>query len=133
MFIFENGTIERIASEEFLSEERGKIKSNVISTHSIELPKGGRAIKGIDEKLFVNVVNGTAVFSIPLPFSYARGNSAALNLSYNSGTGNGVFGLGWNLSLASIKRKTDKKLPKYLDFIDSDICLFTALISIGDF
>jgi|CXWL01.1.fsa_nt_gi RHS repeat-associated protein len=112
-------------SGDFLSTERGKTKSNAISTPSIELPKGGGAIKGIDEKFSVNAVNGTAGFSIPLPFSPARGNSPALNLSYNSGAGNGVFGLGWNLSLASIKRKTDKKLPQYLDSIDSDIFLFS--------
>lgn len=112
-------------SEDFLSTERGKTKSNAISTPSIELPKGGGAIKGIDEKFSVNAVNGTAGFSIPLPFSPARGSSPVLNLSYNSGAGNGVFGLGWNLSLASIKRKTDKKLPQYLDAIDSDIFLFS--------
>lgn len=92
---------------------------------SIELPKGGGAIKGIDEKFSVNAVNGTAGFSIPLPFAAARGSSPSLNLSYNSGAGNGVFGLGWNLSLASIKRKTDKKLPQYLDSPDSDIFLFS--------
>jgi RHS repeat-associated protein len=113
------------ASDQFLSTERGKTKSNAISTPSIELPKGGGAIKGIDEKFSVNAVNGTAAFSIPLPFSQARGSSPALNLSYNSGAGNGVFGLGWNLSLASIKRKTDKKLPQYLDSVDSDIFLFS--------
>lgn len=113
------------ASEEFLSTERGKTKSNAISTPSLELPKGGGAIKGIDEKFSVNAVNGTAGFSIPLPLASARGSSPSLNLSYNSGAGNGVFGLGWNLSLASIKRKTDKKLPQYLDAADSDIFLFS--------
>jgi hypothetical protein len=33
--------------------------------------------------------------------------------------------LGWNLSLGSIKRKTDKGLPQYLDAIDSDTYLFS--------
>lgn len=112
-------------SEEFLSTERGKTKSNAISIPSIELPKGGGAIRGIDEKFSVNAVNGTAGFSIPLPFAPARGSSPSLNLSYNSGAGNGVFGLGWNLSLASIKRKTDKKLPQYRDSTDSDVFLFS--------
>jgi hypothetical protein len=40
-------------SGKFLSTERWKTKSNAISTPSIELPKGGRAIKGIDEKFSV--------------------------------------------------------------------------------
>lgn len=113
------------ASDQFLSTERGKTKSNAISIPTVELPKGGGAIKGIDEKFSVNAVNGTAGFSIPLPFAPARGSTPSLNLSYSSGAGNGVFGLGWNLSLASIKRKTDKKLPQYFDAIDSDIFLFS--------
>lgn len=110
----------------FLKTDSGKTKSNAIEVPSITLPKGGGAIKGIDEKFTVNAVNGTASFSIPLPFSNARGASPALDLSYNSGAGNGVFGLGWALSLSSIKRKTDKRLPQYLDDIDSDTFLFSG-------
>lgn len=86
---------------------------------------GGGAIKGIDEKFSVNAVNGTASFSIPIPASQARGISPELNLSYNSAAGNGIFGLGWELSLPSIKRKTDKKPPQYFDDIDSDTFLFS--------
>ena len=82
-------------------------------------------LKGIDEKFSVNAVNGTSSFSIPLPFSPARGASPTLSLSYSSGAGNGIFGLGWNLSLGSIKRKTDKGLPQYFDSIDSDTFLFS--------
>ncbi|MBL0317454.1 MAG: hypothetical protein IPP69_17475 [Flavobacteriales bacterium] len=93
---------------------------------SISLPKGGGAIKGIDEKFSVNAVNGTASFSIPLPFASARGLSPALQLAYNSGQGNGIFGLGWSMGLQSIKRKTDKGLPQYLDHLDSDVFLFSA-------
>jgi hypothetical protein len=102
-----------------------KPKSKAIEVPSISLPKGGGAIKGIDEKFSVNAVNGTASFSIPLPFSPARGVSPAITLSYNSGGGNGIFGLGWNISLPSIKRKAEKKLPQYLDSIDSDVFLFS--------
>jgi len=112
-------------SSNFLNTDRGKTKSNAIETPSISLPKGGGAIKGIDEKFSVNAVNGTSSFSIPLPFSPARGASPELGLSYSSGSGNGIFGLGWNLSLGSIKRKTDKGLPQYIDSIDSDTFLFS--------
>jgi hypothetical protein len=113
------------STSNFLKTGGGKTKSNAIEVPSISLPKGGGAIKGIDEKFSVNAVNGTAGFSIPLPFSQARGASPSLTLSYSSGAGNGVFGLGWNLSLGSIKRKTDKGLPQYLDAIDSDVFLFS--------
>ncbi|MEO0572879.1 MAG: SpvB/TcaC N-terminal domain-containing protein [Bacteroidota bacterium] len=100
-------------------------QSRAIEVPSITLPKGGGAIKGIDEKFSVNAVNGTASLNIPLPFSSARGVSPGLNLSYNSGSGNGIFGLGWQLGLASIRRKTDKGLPQYRDAIDSDTFLFS--------
>lgn len=97
----------------FYRTDGGKTKSNAIEIPSISLPKGGGAIKGIDEKFSVNAVNGTAGFSIPLPFSPARALTPSLALGYNSGSGNGVFGLGWSLNLGSIKIKTDKGLPTY--------------------
>lgn len=113
------------STNDFLKTDGGKTKSNAIETPSISLPKGGGAIKGIDEKFSVNAINGTSSFSIPLPFSPARGITPQLALGYNSGAGNGAFGLGWNLSLSTIKRKTDKGLPQYLDTIDSDVFLFS--------
>ena len=67
-------------------------KPNAIEVPSIALPKGGGAIKGIDEKFSVNAINGTASFSISLPFAPARGTSPSLSLTYNSGAGNSIFG-----------------------------------------
>src|SRR5688572_24513805 len=101
--------------------------SNTIDIPSPSLPTGGGAIKGIDEKFAVNAANGTATLSIPLPFSPAREAGPTLSLNYNSGAGNGVFGLGWSLSLPSIKRKTDGELPKYLD---SDTFIFSEAESL---
>ncbi|RQO30138.1 insecticidal toxin complex protein [Taibaiella sp. KBW10] len=94
---------------------------------SIALPKGGGAIKGIDEKFTVNAVNGTASVEIPLPLTGGRGGfTPALSISYNSGGGNSEFGLGWGLSLPAIQRKTDKKLPRYNDAQESDVFLLAG-------
>lgn len=94
---------------------------------SITLPKGGGALKGIDEKFSVNAVNGSASFSIPLPITPGRhGFQPSLALSYNSGAGNSVFGLGWNIDFPSIQRKTDKQLPQYCDLEESDVFLFSG-------
>ncbi len=93
----------------------------------ISLPKGSGAIKGIDEKFSVNPVNGTAALEIPLPLSPGRGGfTPALSLSYNSGGGNGECGLGWNLGLPAISRKTDRQLPQYNDAADSDVFLLAG-------
>ena len=121
---FMNTETKSEGSNSFIRMNGGKSQTNTIDIPNINLPKGGGAIKGIDEKFTVNAANGTAAFSIPLPFSTARGASPSLSLSYNSGAGNSIFGMGWNLQLASIRRKTEKAYPQYLDTIDSDVFLF---------
>lgn len=91
------------------------------SVPTISLPKGGGAISGIGEKFAANPVTGTGSLTVPIATSPGRsGFGPQLSLSYDSGAGNGPFGLGWNLSLPSITRKTDKGLPKYLDSNESD-------------
>lgn len=80
----------------------------------ISLPKGGGAIRGIGEKFQANSVTGTARLTIPLALSSGRsGFGPQLSLSYDTGLGNGIFGRGCSLSLASVTRKTEKGLPKY--------------------
>jgi len=122
-----NGIETKDGSAGFLKTDGGKTKSNAIEVPSITLPKGGGAIKGIDEKFSVNAVNGSCAFSIPLPLSPSRGGfQPSLSLSYNSGAGNSIFGLGWELGLSSIRIKTDKKLPRYFEEEESDVFLFSG-------
>ena len=91
------------------------------------MPSGGGAIKGISEKFQANPVTGTSSFSLPLPISAARGFEPQMALNYDSGSGNSPFGLGWSLSLPSIGRKTEKRLPQYLDAQDSDTYTLTGV------
>ncbi|MFO7257406.1 MAG: SpvB/TcaC N-terminal domain-containing protein [Bacteroidota bacterium] len=99
----------------------------LVQPPTITLPKGGGAIKSIDEKFSVNAVNGTATVSIPLPTAEGReGVAPSLRLSYNSGSGNSEFGLGWSIQIPSISRKTDKGLPQYLDGQESDVFQVTG-------
>lgn len=94
---------------------------------SVGLPKGGGALKGIDEKFSVNAVNGTAGLDIPFPLTPGRGGfTPALSVSYSSGSGNSEFGLGFGLSLPAITRKTDKKLPLYDDVNEIDVFLLAG-------
>jgi len=104
-----------------------KIQSNAVNVPSITLPKGGGAIKGIEEKFQVNAVTGTSSFGIPLPLSPSRhGFTPALGLSYNSGSGNGAFGLGWEVGIPSITRKTQQQLPRYQDEEESDTFILSG-------
>ena len=93
----------------------------------VSLPKGGGAIRGIGEKFGANPVTGTGAVSVPIATSAGRsGFGPQLSLSYDSGQGNGPFGLGWNLALASITRKTDKGLPRYADAEESDVFILSG-------
>lgn len=98
-----------------------------VTAPTITLPKGGGAIHGMGEKFAANPVTGTGSMSIPIATSPGRsGFGPQLSLSYDSGAGNGPFGLGWNLSLPSITRKTDKGLPKYQDAQESDVFILSG-------
>ena len=110
-----------------VSNDGAATKSNAIEIPYISLPKGGGALKGIDEKFQVNASNGTASFSILLPITPSRGNfQPALTLGYNSGVGNSIFGAGWGVDFPSIQRRTDKRLPQYKDDEESDVFLFSG-------
>lgn len=99
-----------------------------VSAPAITLPKGGGAIHGMGEKFAANPVTGTGSMSIPIATSPGRsGFGPQLSLSYDSGAGNSSFGLGWNLSLPAITRKTDKGLPKYQDAEESDVFILSGM------
>jgi len=94
---------------------------------SVSLPKSGGAIRGLGEKVSINAANGTAGMSLPLPLSSGRsGFTPALQLSYDSASGNGVFGFGWSLDTPAINRKTDKGLPQYSDGDESDVFILSG-------
>ncbi|MFI7003306.1 SpvB/TcaC N-terminal domain-containing protein [Nocardia sp. NPDC050175] len=94
---------------------------------SIALPKGGGAIKGIGEKFAANPVTGTGSLTVPISVSPGRGGfGPQLSLGYDSGSGNGPFGLGWSLGLPAITRKTDKGLPRYDEAGESDVFILSG-------
>src|SRR5215475_11031071 len=111
-----------------LREQRGSSGEEFgIKTPQITLPKGGGAISGIGEKFAANPLTGTGSMTVPIAVSPGRsGFGPQLTLSYDSGAGNGPFGLGWNLSLPAITRKTDKGLPQYIDVDDSDVFILSG-------
>src|SRR5262250_3320416 len=94
------------------------------SNQTISLPKGGGAIKGIGETFQPNLFSGTGNHTIPLAISPGRNDfGPKLSLAYSSGNGNGIFGLGWQLAIPRITRKTEKGLPRY---DDSDVFVLSG-------
>lgn len=91
------------------------------------LPTGGGAIRAIGESFSTSSVTGTGTLSVPISTTPGRGGfNLELTLTYDSGAGNGPFGLGWHLSIPSITRKTDKQLPEYLDAAETDTFILTG-------
>ncbi len=77
------------------------------------LQKGGGAINGIGETFQPNPFSGTSNFSAPIFTSPCRGFQPKLDLAYSSGNGNGPFGIGFQVSIPNISRKTAHQLPQY--------------------
>lgn len=83
---------------------------------AISLPKGGGAIRNLGEKFTPRAATGAGAMTVPVPVSAGRsGFQPDLTLAYDSGAGTGPYGLGWQLSLPTISRRTDRGLPRYGD------------------
>lgn len=94
---------------------------------TVSLPRGGNAVRGIGETFAANPALGTGAFTIPIPTSPGRSDfGPTLSLGYDSGSGNGVFCLGWSLMLPAVSRKTDKGLPRYRDAEESDVFVLSG-------
>ncbi|KAG8532348.1 uncharacterized protein KY384_002833 [Bacidia gigantensis] len=78
---------------------------------------GGGALKALNQSPQITPLNGSMSFSIPVPTSASRSAAAtpSLALSYSSGQGNGPFGLGWNVQVSEISRKTANTIPRYAE------------------
>jgi Salmonella virulence plasmid 65kDa B protein/FG-GAP-like repeat len=90
-----------------------------VSQQVISLPKGGGAQHGIGEKFAPDLHTGTGNFTVPIALPSGRnGFQPQLSLVYSTGNGNGVFGLGWGLSIPGVSRQTSKGIPRYDDAKD---------------
>lgn len=86
----------------------------------ISLPQGGGALHGIGEKFSPDLFTGTGNFTIPIVIPLGRnGFQPHLSLVYSTGNGNGLFGLGWSLSIPGVARKTSHGIPRYNDQVES--------------
>ena len=80
----------------------------------ISLPTGPGSITGLGESFEPELNTGTATYGLNIEVSPGvHGFVPAVRLVYNSGYGNSVVGVGWNLNHEYIQRQTDKGIPDY--------------------
>lgn len=79
----------------------------------LEMPRPDSAIRKTEETIYADTFTGNLIFSIPFPLTSCRNLDLSLNLSYHSGGGNGVFGMGFSLDIPCITRKNDSGIPHY--------------------
>ena len=93
-----------------------------IRTPDLSLPKGGGAIRGLEPGVRTAGFRGTAQLAISLPLPKARALTPELSLAYDSGAGNGPFGIGASVGIPSIGRSTALGVPTYTA---ADVMVFT--------
>ncbi len=80
----------------------------------VSLPSGGGAIRGVGETCQSDLFSGSNSFNVPIRLSTARGGlGPSLAINYSAGNGNGLFGLGWQLSVPRVSRRTERGVPRY--------------------
>ena len=109
----------------FLAQTSWAADKSGVSPNSISLPKGPGSIEGLGESFQPSLNTGTAKYGIGLTLPPGvAGHQPSLGLNYEGGGGNGPLGFGWDLSLPSIQRRTDKGVPTYgadMGFPRSDV------------
>lgn len=88
----------------------------VVGGKTLSIPAGEATITGLGESFSAQLSTGIATYTIPFALPKARGDAQpSLELSYSSGHGSGIAGMGWTVGVASIARQTDRGSPKYDD------------------
>ena len=93
------------------SSKRGTLTASATRTG-----RGGGGLQDISQAYTVNSLNGTMSLQLPIPISASRSSCQPdVVLGYDSGQGNGPLGIGWNIPVLEISRKTSNAIPQYTD------------------
>ncbi len=80
----------------------------------VSLPDGPGSLEGVGENVAVDPNMGLMSYRVPIaaPEGFP-GLSPDLALTYSSGSGTGLVGLGWSLATPTIERMASKGVPRY--------------------
>lgn len=90
-------------------------KTNKVNGPQIHLNNGGGVLKGMDESFVINSFSGSSTLAVPIACSPCRNFEPSLSITYNSNSGNDIFGLGFSNSIPFISRRTEQNIPQYKD------------------
>ena len=102
------------AAVALLGVSSGAAAQTGVSDDRVSLPEGPGSLEGVGENVEIDPNMGSMTYNVP--FDLPAGFDAVtpeLGLSYNSGGGGSVVGMGWSMSVPSIERMTYRKLPRY--------------------
>ena len=89
-----------------------------VSPNTISVPKGPGSIEGLGESFQPTLNTGTAKYSVGLKVSPGTaGHAPVISLNYESGSGNGPEGFGWQLNIPFIQRQSDEGIPTYDGYV----------------
>ena len=85
-----------------------------VSDERVSLPDGPGSMGGVGANVAVNPAMGqmSHTVSVAVPQGWP-GLTPSVSMSYSSGSGTGLLGIGWNLPTESIERATLHRLPLY--------------------
>lgn len=94
----------------------GADDKNGVSPKTISLPSGPGSIEGLGGSFQPMLNTGMASYEVKIAVpAGVNGHGPQLSLRYNSGSGHGIAGIGWEVGAGSIKRQTEKGIPRYVD------------------
>nr|WP_320192894.1 SpvB/TcaC N-terminal domain-containing protein [uncultured Desulfobacter sp.] len=108
-------------------------KPSATNPDILPLPKGGGGMNSIDESFKTNLSSGSGTYQVPIDLPRGVNDlKPTLSLSYSTGQGNGVFGMGWALPVPNILRSNRNGQPAFNN--STDIFTFEGkeLIHIGE-
>lgn len=97
-----------------VAQGAGEPAPGAVTAQTLRLPDGPGSVRGLADSPSVNVFSAQVSYSIPLELPKGvAGFAPALALSYSGDLGNGELGIGWTLSMGSLRRSLRNGVPTY--------------------
>ncbi len=89
---------------------------NGVSPTTASLPTGPGSVEGLGGSFQVTLNTGSSAYGVSIAVPPGPGGHApSISLSYASGLGDGVAGIGWSIGAGSVSRSVERGLPRYVD------------------